>query len=357
MIKLLSRYIASNIIKATAISTLLISSVLLLLNLLREIRNIGEGDYGLLNAVLFVLLRMPTLIYQFSPMLVLLGSIMGLSLLYTHREIIVMRASGYSMGKIMMSVLSAAFVIVILMSVIGEWIGPELSYRAEVHKENAQNAGQAVVTATGIWFHLDNNFIHVRRMVGRQRLEDVTRYQFDDSHHLQVAYFAKSLVYDDHQWQLVDGVKTTFYHDRTKSEPFKRATWDVVFNPNLLNVGLVEPHEMSLPKLARFSRYLQQNGLQYRAYQYDFWARILQPLAALVMVFLALPFVLGTLSAATLGWRMVIGILTGFAFYILGALVGQLCVVYQLPALFAAAMPLVLFAILGIGLCRRMIRH
>lgn len=357
MMKILPRYIAKTIIGATGLAALIIVGVLTLVIMLRELKNIGEGDYGLNQAVFYVLLRLPNELYQFAPMLILLGAIMGLSALSTHRELSVMRASGFSIRQIMTSVLSAALLLILIISIIGEWIGPELSYKAEVHKENAQNAGQAVVTASGVWSHVGNNFVHVQRVVGRQLVEGVTRYQFDDNRRLQAAYYAETVSFQDKQWQMNGVVKTTFYNERTKSVSFPQAAWDLNFNPALLNKGLVEPNEMSLSKLSKLSRYLKQNGLQASEYQFDFWKRIFQPLASLVMIFLALPFVLSMRSASTLGWRILIGIMVGFAFFILNAILGQLCIVFQLPPILAAFLPTALFAIVGAYLSRRLLTY
>ena len=151
-----------------------------------------------------------------------------------------------------------------------------------------------------------------------------------------------------------DVVKTTFYHDQAKSESLAQAPWDLKFNPNLFNVGLLEPKEMSLSKLAKFADYLDKNGLQSASYQYDFWQRILQPIASLIMIFLAIPFVLGTMSTSTMGWRLIIGILLGFAFFIMNAFLGQLSIVYQVPALIAALLPLLIFFILAVALAKKL---
>jgi lipopolysaccharide export system permease protein len=300
-------------------------------------------------------MRLPNDFYQFSPMLILLGSIIGLSILSTYRELAVMRASGFSIRHIIISVLSAALLMILAISFIGEWAAPRLSNKATIYKDSAQNSGQALMTATGAWLHIENNFIHVQHMFGPSLLEGVTRYQFDDNHRLQTAYFAKRLIYQDKQWRMYDVVKTSFYHERTKSQALPEAPWDLKFNPNLLNIGVVQPDEMTLPKLNRFINYLKQNGLQTNAYRYQYWQRVFQPLAALIMIFLAIPFVLGALSTATLGWRIIIGIVAGFAFYMSNAFLGQLCIVYQIPPLFAALLPPLIFVILGTYLSKRIL--
>lgn len=352
MIKILNRYIAQTMLFATVTTTLIVSAIMLMILLLGEVKSIGEGDYQFYDAVWYVILRLPNEIYQFSPMLILLSSIVGLSILSTHRELAVMRVSGFSVRNIIMSVLGAALIFILTISTIGELIGPQLSYKAALAKQNAKNEGQAVITSAGMWMHVQNNFIHVQHVIGRRYLEGVTRYEFDQQHKLQAAYFAKKLTFDGEQWQMFNVVKTSFHRDRAVSEAFAEAPWQLTFNANLLGLGLVEPSQMSLHHLAQFANYLKRNGLQSKDYQFEFWQRLLQPFASLIMIFLAIPVVLKNVRT-TMGWRILAGVLMGFSFYILDALFSQLCIVLQIPPVLAAVLPLLVFTGLGIFLCRR----
>lgn len=356
MIKILQHYIARTVIIATLLAAVVIASVLFLLAIVGQLKSIGQGDYGLIQALLYVLMQLPNDLYQFAPMLILLGSIMGLSMLSNHKELAVMRASGFSITQIIISVFIGAILLIIVMTGLGEGFGPALSSKAEIQKQNAENAGQAVVTASGIWLHLENNFIHVNQVVDHQRLEGVTRYEFDDKHRLQVAYYAKSLTAKDNVWTMNDVVKTSFYNDRTHSQTLEQVPWNLKFNSNLLNVSIADPSQMPLPKLKKFSKYLVKNGLQATPYQYDFWRRVMQPFASLVMIFLAIPFVLGTFRSA-LSLRIVLGILVGFAFFIFNEMLGQICVVYQVPTFLAASLPPLLFVLIGVLLSKRMLRY
>lgn len=357
MVTLLQRYITKTILLATSVVTIIITGILFMLSVIGEMRNMGQGDYHLTQVLLYVILRLPNQLYQFSPLLVLLGSIIGLSMLTSHRELTVMRACGFSVFNIIKSVLGAAIILVLAISVLGETFSPDLSYKAEIGKENARNAGEAVVTTGGVWFHVNNNFIHVQQMIGRQLLKDVTRFEFDNNNELQATYFVKQLTNENNQWKMKEVVKTTFAPNKTISEVINEAPWDIPFNLNLLNLGLIEANEMTLGKLASYTRYLKQNGLQASEYQYNYWQRVMQPLAALIMVFLAIPFVLATFSQTTTGWRIILGIIVGFTFFIINSLLGQLCIVYQIPPLIAAILPIILFAIIGVILNKQLVRR
>lgn len=357
MFSIIGRYITNVIFAATGIVTLVILGVLYLLTLLGELKQVGQGDYGILEALWYVLLRLPNEIYQFSPMLLLLGCIIALSILSSSRELAVMRSSGFGVTNIILNTLFAALLLTMIISSIGEWIAPNLSYRAEIRKENAKNAGQSVVTASGLWMHVDNNFIHVRHVIGRQLLEGVTRYEFDNEHHLKNAYFIRMLAFKKGAWEMQDMVRTAFLKDHTESIEKPIAPWTLQFNPNLLNVGLVDPSEMTLHKLTKFARYLEKNGLQANEYRFEFWQRIFKPLAAIIMVFLAIPFVLSVFHTRSLGLRIIAGVIIGFIFFIFNAFLGQLSIVYQIPVILAASLPLIFFSCIGMIFSKKIIRR
>lgn len=351
--KILHRYIIRTILTVTLVVLLVISGLIFFISLLGEVRDIGTGDYGFFQAVMHVLLGMPYILYQFFPMLVLLSGIIGLGILSANHELVVMRCSGMSLRSILSSLAGAAVILILCSTLIGEGIAPQANFLSNKRKDSAQNSGQAVATAAGVWIHEGNNFLHVDRVVGYHHLEGVTRYQFDSSHHLLAAYFAKSLDFQNGHWQLHGLLRTVFASNQTMSQFQPEAVWDLALNPNLLNVGLVLPGEMSLRNLKIYSNHLEENRLQAGAFQFEFWKRIFQPFATLLMVLLAVPFVLTGKRDTSIGLRVLFGTLVGFSFYILNALLGQFSLVFQVPPVMAAMLPAVLFAAVGYPLIRR----
>lgn len=348
--KILQHYIAKTILQAISLVILIVLILNLLISLLGELRDIGTGDYGIVQAIGHVLLCLPHDLYQFFPMLMLLGSVLGLSYLSTHHELTVMRASGVSINKIVKAVLFAAFILIIFASFLGEWVGPKAIYLADKHKQSAENGGQAIATASGVWIHEGNNFLHIDRVLGQHHLEGVKRYEFDAHHHLLAAYFAKSLVFSNGHWEIQDLVKTKISTNKTKSSKAATATWDLALNPTLLAIGMIEPEELSLPHLYQYYHHQLKNGQQTSRFQFEFWKRIFQPLTTLVMVLLAVPFVFGAPRSMSSGRRILLGVIVGFIFYMLNSFLGQLSVVFQLSPVIAALFPTVLFACVGCGI-------
>jgi lipopolysaccharide export system permease protein len=355
--KILHRYIARNVIAATALVLLVMIGLLFVIDFLEELKDVGSGDYGFAQALVHVMLEAPRHLYQFFPMLVLIGGVVGLGVLSAQQELVVMRAAGFSVRRISIAVIAAAMSLTVIATSIGELVVPKAHHLAMVRKQSEQNGGQAVATKAGIWLHEGNNFLQIQRVEGLKHLVGVTRYQFDAEHHLLATYYVASLeMQHGGKWLSRDVAKTTFVNNQTQSQHFDELLWDMPLNPNLLNIGLIEPPEMSLPTLRSYSQHLVQNGLQAGDFQWEFWKRIFQPLTTIVMILLAIPFVLGSSRSVTMGWRVFFGIVIGFVFYILNAFLGQFSIVFQFSPLLAALFPTLLFASLGYVFARKVQR-
>jgi lipopolysaccharide export system permease protein len=351
--KILHRYIAKSVIAATALVLLVMVGLIFIIDFLEELKDVGSGDYGFAQAFVHVLLEAPRHLYQFFPMLVLIGGVVGLGILSAHQELVVMRTAGFSVKRIALAVIAAALGLTLVATSVGELLVPKAHHLATTRKQSEQSGGQAVATLSGIWIHEGNDFLQIKRVEGLQHLVGVTRYQFDTQHHLLATYYVASLAREHGKWHARDVLKTTFTNNKTQSQHVAEMEWDMPLNPNLLNVGLIEPPEMSLPTLHNYSRHLVQNGLQAGDFQWEFWKRIFQPLTTVVMILLAIPFVLNSSRSVTMGWRVFFGIVVGFVFYILNAFLGQFSIVFQFSPLFAAVIPTILFAVLGYVFTRK----
>lgn len=345
--KIIQRYIIKSVITSTALIFLIVMSLTFVMGMLRELHSVGEGDYGLLQVVLHELFMLPHDIYQFFPMLVLLGGVLGLGALVSSYELMVMRAAGVSMRRIITSVVLAALLLILMATMIGELVAPRANFIAEKQKSIAQTVGQTIVTTSGIWVHEGNDFIHIERVIGRHQLQGVTRYEFDDKHRMLATYFAKTLDFNKGQWLAHDLNKTIVGQEKTESQHQDVAEWNLKLTPSLLSVGMIEADSMSLQKLNQYTNYLLENRLESSAFRLAFWQRIFQPLTTLVMILLAIPFVFVAPRSTTMGKRILLAVVLSFVFYVLNAFFGEFSIVYRFPPLMAALLPTLLFVLGG----------
>ena len=71
------------------------------------------------------------------------------------------------------------------------------------------------------------------------------------------------------------------------------------------------------------------------------------------MMLLALSFVFGSMRSVTMGARIMLGVITGFLFYLSNETLGPLAVVYNLPPLLGALGPSFIFAAIAMLQLRR----
>jgi len=351
---ILQRYIGSTVLWSITMVFLIFIGLEIFITFIQELSDIGSGDYGIMQAFIYVMKLTPNQLYQLFPISGLLGTLIGLGLLASHHELTVMRVSGVSILQITWSVMRVAIIVMIAATLMGEVLGPSLQYQADMHKEIAKSGGQALATASGVWVRAGDSYILIGEVLGRKQLRDVTVYQVAGDHQFKKIFMAKRVNYEKGHWVMYDISESIITLHKVTSKKIAKQIWHVDLKPELFNVGFDDPNEMNLIKLYHYIQYRQQNGLQVSRYQLAFWKRLYQPLATLVMMFLAIPFVFfGSMRTMTMGLRIIFGIMMGLSFFILNELLGQLSIVFQISAPLAALFPIVLFAGIGFLLVRK----
>lgn len=314
---------------------------------MQEFRHIGTGNYGLLQMFTCVLLLLPCDIYQFFPIAGLLGCVLGMGLLASHSELIAMRAAGLSLFDIAIAITKAAIVLVVIMFLIGEGIAP-MAQKSAMHKKTiAMSGGQTLVTIKGIWVRSQNSFLHIDKIAGDKELQGITRYEFDADKKIKTISYAKKGSYRDGAWMFNDITQTIFSSDKITNANIAQQSWPLTLSRKLIEAVHIHPDQESIAKLYSYVKHRKQSGLSTVEYEFIFWQRILAPISALIMILLAIPFVFGPLRSASMGLRMLAGIGLGFVFHIFSQFVGPMSAVYQIPPMFAAMLPMLLFAMIG----------
>lgn len=351
--RILRRYISKNILSAIALVSLVLISLMLFVMLSAEFSDIGTGNYDTMHALTYVIMNLPANIYQFLPIAGLLGSLIGLSLLASRSELIVMRAAGVSIVKISSVVLQAALLFVIASVLLGEYLGPSLSRNATIYKTEAMSRGQTYKTLQGVWLKQKNNFIRIATILPGNQLKNITKYTFDQNQNLVAASFAKRASYHKNKWIFKDVTTSVFSKTQVRNMHFDTQAWNLKLRPHVLKIMKIDSSQRSLPQLYSYIQYLKYSGLQSYKPEFVFWQRVLQPLATLVMILLAIPFIFGPLRTVTMGLRIMTGTVIGLGYFILNQFLGPITQVFMLPPFLVAFVPTLLVAILGFILLLR----
>lgn len=350
----LNLYIAKHIIYGILLALSLVLAIELLFMLVNELRYLGKGDYQLWQIGAFIALTLPQKLYQYFPMAALLGTLMGLGTLAQRSELIVIRAAGWSIFQISVSVLKTAFVLALIAWILGEGVAPFTDKIANDIRAMALSGGQAMRTTHGTWMRDGDDFVHIRAMNVEKRIEGITRYHFDQNFKLIKSVFARYADYSTDHWILHDIHETTLLPDRVLTEMLAEEKWYSVIEPDILGVvGVKYYDQLSLVGLWRTIAYRQANGLNSDALELAFWDKWIQPFTTIVMMLLAIPFIFGPLRQSTMGLKILIGIVVGFGFFTFNSLFGPLMLVYECPPFLGSILPTLVFIALGIYMTKR----
>jgi lipopolysaccharide export system permease protein len=337
--RLVHRYIFTSVVGATLIVALAIIATSIVLSLVDELAEVGKGSYGLLLALQFVVLQLPRGVYELFPIIVLLGSVLGLGALASGSELVAMRAAGVSLMRLAASMLRTGLLFALLCVFISEWLAP----RAEAleHRLRALHniEGEWTTLEGGLWLRDGDSFIRVGKVVSTQLLEDISLYRFGPQRELQIAVEAANARYAEGRWELIEVRYTEFGAERLRSYQLPRMDWNTSLNPALLQVSVMPPERQTMRTLYEYTRYMEQYRLDTSQYQMALWNKAAVPIMVLVMALLAIPFVVGPLRSTGAGQRMFVGMVVGVLFFLLNKLTLSTGLVYGLSPLLSAWLP------------------
>ena len=319
---------------------------------------IDEADdisetYTFAQVGLYILLTLPGRFYEFVPFAALIGCMLGLGQLATSSELVVMRAAGVSIGRLVWIAMKPALLIAVLGFALGELVAPRSEQMAETNRALAQNPGESFGGRHGIWNREGNTFVHFDALEADGVVHGITMLQFDQDLVMEYSLRARLATYEGDYWTMEDAVITNLSSWQTSRETHETMRWDTNITPELLTVMVVEPEYLPIMDLYRYSRYLQSQGLDSDDYQLALWRKILQPAAIGALVLVAISFIFGPLREGTMGFRIFAGVIVGIVFRTSQDLLGPASLVFGFAPIYAALGPILLCVVAGMLLLAR----
>ncbi|BCG63260.1 MAG: lipopolysaccharide export system permease protein [Methyloprofundus sp.] len=338
--KVLDRYVIKEVLKGTFIALIILYTLFNLFTLKDELKYRGVGDYDLQHIFMYIGLLSPRYLYELMPSAALLGSLFVLGSMANHRELVAMRVSGVSVLGIIRSVMLAGMLLVCFSFVMGEFVAPDAEKKAKILKNVAKTHRDIVRMDGEIWLREGNQFINIKTVYTAGDVANIYLYELDDKQSLErIVYAHRGHFLESGLWQLQSVLVTDISEQGVTMRSLPESIWKSVIDPDVVDVVVVDPENLSLYELAKYIDFLQENKQDAGKYELAFWARLINPFITLVMLLVATPFVIGVGRGIALGPRMVSGILIGMGFNIVDNAVGQMGVVYGLNPLFVAVLP------------------
>ncbi len=344
MSAVLLRYLAREILAATALVLFAVLGLFAFFDFINEIEDVGKGGYSLYQAFVYVLLTLPARVYELLPVAVLVGTLYALATLARHSEITVMRAAGMSTLALARSLGLIGLVLVAATFVVGEYIAPPAESAAQEWKLTATKATVSQQLRSGLWVKDGRLVINVRTLMPDRTMRTARVYAFSDDYQLLSISEAERGVHDGgSEWKLLDVVRTNFRGTHTEVEHLAEIGWRSELTPEVLGVLMVSPEHMPFAKLWTYIRHLRDNNQNADRFEIALWKKLIYPFAVLVMMALALPFGFTHDRMGGASARIFMGVMLGVGFHLLNGLFSNLGMINAWPPVLAALTPSLIF--------------
>lgn len=344
MFSILDRYIGATVLKTSLMSLIVLTGLSGLIRFVEQLKSVGRGNYEVLDAALFVFYSVPRDIEVFFPMAALLGGLIGMGVLASNSELIVMQAAGRSKLNIAGAVMKTAIIMMIAVIAIGEWLAPPMEAKGRLIRAQEISDGSLISAQRGVWAKDGDDFINISEVEDTGRLNGVLIYDFDGKQQLEKVTYAQTAVYRNEAWRLNQVVETQLTEQEVIENRFDSTMWRPSLTPDKLGVVTIKPESLSITGLIDYLNYLKANEQSAQRYELALWRKLLSPITVAVMLLVALSFIFGPLRETSMGARILMGVITGFAFHVSNEIFGPLAQVYQVPAVLGALLPSLVFA-------------
>jgi LPS export ABC transporter permease LptG/LPS export ABC transporter permease LptF len=302
----------------------------------------------------------PSMLYQIAPLAVLIAALVTFSVLNRNSEIIAMKATGISLYRLVIPIVSIAAILAIGLFLFDQYYLPQANRQQEalrniikgrppqtyLHPERKWMMGQKPGAGEP-----GRIFYYQFFDPDRNEFANLSIFEFDpSSFQLTRRIFAKRAVWsnDAQDWLLqngwvrdVEGANVTSYHS------FVAASFSEIHaSPDYFKKEALQSQEMNFGQLDRYIRDLRQSGFDTKRLSVALWHKLAYPVIAVVMAVLAIPFALSMGRRGSLT-GIAVAIAIALVYFVIDNLFGALGNVNYLPPAMAAWSGDILFGLVG----------
>ncbi len=326
---------------------------------LSELENLSE-TYTYVDALKFILYRSPYFLVQFIPTGALLGAVIGLGLLAGNSELVVMRAGGVSIYRIIGFAMLPAFLFVLLSLAVNQFVLPTTNMKAS--QIVTHTTEDKLFTVNGYWSVNQTDegqeIVYISHANSEGRLGATKRYYLDNNANLTGMTRAETGVFygrthEGYEWQLADVAQLTVGDTGVQRHFEAQKRLSLPIAPSDVHLLTKDAEDLSLTDLYAHRQLMIHQGKRSLRHELAFWQKLLSPFAILSLVLVASSFVFGSLRSQSLGLRIVMALLTGLLFSYLTDLTGFVALAMNISPLMMAVLPIIISAMAGVYLLQR----
>jgi LPS export ABC transporter permease LptF/LPS export ABC transporter permease LptG len=304
----------------------------------------------------------PSMLYQIAPLAVLIAVLVTFGVLNRNSELIAMKATGISIYRLVVPVVSIAAILSVALFLFDEYYLPQANVRQEalrniikgrppqtvLHPEHKWIFGETRAGEPARIFYLQFPFDP-----DRNEFANLSIFEFDPSTFaLSRRIFASRVSWDpgNHSWRFQNGWQRDFQGASIIPggyREFKQTSFSEIHeDPGYFTKVTEQAQEMNFGQLQHYIGDLSQIGSDTTRLRVGLWHKLAFPLVAIVMAVLAIPFALSMGRRGSLT-GIAVAIFVALTYFVVAGTFEAMGNVNYLPAALAAWSPDILFGITG----------
>ena len=310
-------YLFKAIIRATIIVGFVFASLSFFVDFVSQSDDIGIGSYGVYEALQYSVMKLPSSLIRFVPIIILIGCLVALGNLGKNSELVILMSSGFSFLRLSFSVFISGILLALIFSGLGEYISSPLERYADQFRTKNKFNIEALGDSAGFWVIDEQKIININFLRENNSFGEVTIFEIDKDFVIQKISLASSAGIDDYnQWILSNVSETIFLKNMIGTDFSRYQIEKTQLDRDLVSLSVTDSDELNVIELSRFIDYLENNNLETKTYLTAFHNRLASFMIIPILALLALQMSVGSQRKRGSGFRILIGMIIGLAYFI-----------------------------------------
>lgn len=329
----------------------------LVVDLFDHIDQFLRHEAGADEIALYLLYKIPLILYQITPAVMLTAVLLTLGLMARKNEIIALRTSGIPVWRIAAPLVWVSLAVSVGACFLNESVVPSTYRKSEYIRrvviKGKTPAGLAV--RNRIWFKGEEGIFNIASFLpARQEMQGFTWLEIGKPFHLARRLDAARGRWEAGKWTLYDGVERSFGPEGDmRIERFSEKEVHLEESPEDFQEIVKEAEGMPFSELRRYARKIEFEGYDPTPYRVELHKKIAFPVLNLITVFLGIPFSMRLPRHGGMALGIGASLAVGFLYWVLFAVTLSVGKMGLLPPFVASWAANVIFGALGIFLLLR----
>lgn len=350
-----SRYLIRNVFIGFAAAAGLLIPLFSTFNLINELDDVTPNGYRWSQALMVVLMTLPSTLIDLAPFVALLGGIVGLGQLSKNLELTAIRSVGLSIFRISMIVLFSGILMTLSLGALDEWVSSPLQQKAVQLKRTAlSKSDEADNSVPAIWARKNNEYVTIKALDEHQQPKGIEIFTYNSDLSLNNYTYAETATIQSNGSWLLHNVNIKTWKNEDETEQTKVSMpWSPIFSEMSLTELSMPADSFSITQLQRYIRYLLNTDQPSLEFKIALWQKLGRPILILAMILLSIPFTFSNPRMPGLGGRLAVAVILGLLIYISYQVTVNLGLLFSVNAAVTALVLPVLWLLIALVLVYR----